>query len=70
LTIAACSIATRWAAHGTTTSSAPGKRARMSSIIATGVAGSSAPAMIKVGAAMAASWGRRSMSRIAPQHTA
>ena len=59
------STARMWAARGRTTSSACGMRVRMSSIIATGVAGSSAPAMISVGARIAALLGRRSISRIA-----
>jgi hypothetical protein len=69
-TTSGCSMLRRCAARGTMTISASGMRERMSSIMATGVAGSSAPARMRIGVRMAAIAGRRSMSRIASQQIA
>jgi len=59
-----------WPESGKMISSEPGMRLRRSSDMATGVAGSSAPTMTKVGAEMAPIRSGKSSVSMTPQQTA
>ena len=60
-----CSTVARWAASGRRTSSECGIRSQISTDMGSGVDGSSAPQMTRVGAVMVWIWSRRSISPIA-----
>ena len=65
-----CSTVARWAAPGITTSWEPAMPWWMASAISSGVAGSSAPQITRVGAVIVWIWSRRSMPPMAVQHPA